>query len=164
MGEGGIKARAAPSVLARLYRGCRSARHELEEWFRSKELTKCSVASEALMLGAALDGMVLGGEFDGPINSLASEPTCLWPYSIFKAYEAVEQESDWKRPKSANGAKWRSKVNWAYAEEFLDLGKQSLTDVTAADDEVAERMKRKAAIAKHLGASAEASGRGGADE
>ena len=81
-----------------------------------------------------------------------------------RALEAAHCESDWKRPKPANGAKWRSKVNWAYAEEFLDLGKQGLTDVTAADDEVAEKLKRKAAIAKHLGGSAEASGRGGAGE
>eukprot|EP00959_Pyramimonas_sp_CCMP1952_P167698 3504918-Pyramimonas_sp.AAC.1 len=101
------------------------------------------------------------GEF---VNSQATEITCLRLYSIFKAYELVEQESDWRRPKSANGGKWKSKVNWAYAEEFLDLGNQDTPGVGAADDEVAERLKRKAAITKHLGGLGEGSGRGHAGE
>eukprot|EP00959_Pyramimonas_sp_CCMP1952_P219933 4598142-Pyramimonas_sp.AAC.1 len=82
--------------------------------------------------------MVAAGEFDSLINSQAAELTCLRLYSIFKAYELVEQESDWRRPKSANGGKRKSKVNWAYAEEFLDQGKQDAPGVLAADDEVAE--------------------------
>eukprot|EP00959_Pyramimonas_sp_CCMP1952_P439359 9197542-Pyramimonas_sp.AAC.1 len=79
--------------------------------------------------------MMMCGEFDSLINSQAAELTCLRIYSIFKAYENVEVESDWRRPKSANGSKWKSKVNWGYAEEYLDLNKSNTPDVMAADDE-----------------------------
>ena len=161
---GGVQARVAPTVLARLYKSGRGARAELDDWLRQKELIKCSIASEVYMLGAVLDKMMSAGEFDSLINSQAAELTCLRLYSIFKAYELVEQESDWRRPKSANGSKWKSKVNWAYAEEFLDLARQTSPGVLAADDEVAERLKRKAAISKHLGGLGEAGGRGHADE
>eukprot|EP00959_Pyramimonas_sp_CCMP1952_P224095 4685527-Pyramimonas_sp.AAC.1 len=68
------------------------------------------------MLAAVLDRMMMRGEFDAPINSQAAELTCLRVYSMFKAYENVEVESDRRRPKSANGSKWRSKVNWGCAE------------------------------------------------
>ena len=73
-------------------------------------------------------------------------------------------ESDWRRPKSANGAKWKSMVNWGYAEEYLDLNKSTTPDAMAADGEVAERLKKKAAISKHLSLGGGASGPGGAGE
>ena len=41
---GGIKARVAPTMLPRLYRAGRSARQELREWLRSKELEKAGIA------------------------------------------------------------------------------------------------------------------------
>ncbi len=47
---------------------------------------------------------------------------------------------------------------------LLDLARQTSPGVLAADDEVAERLKRKAAISKHLGGLGEAGGRGHADE
>ena len=116
------------------------------------------------MLAAVLDRMMSSGEFDALINSQAAELTCLRIYSIFKAYEKVEVESDWRRPKSANGNKWKSKVNWGYAEEYLDLAKSNTPDVMAADDEVAERLKKKAVINKHLAMGAAGAGAGVADE
>ena len=71
-------------------------------------------------------------------------------YSVLKAYQDVETESDWKRPKNTNGARWKSKVNWSYGEEFLKINDGSHTSVEAADDEVAERLRKRATIAKHL--------------
>eukprot|EP00959_Pyramimonas_sp_CCMP1952_P432302 9052974-Pyramimonas_sp.AAC.1 len=90
------------------------------------------------------------GEYDALINSRAAELTCLRLYSIFKAYRDVEVESDWKRPKNTNGGKWNIKVNWSYGEEFLKMQDGSRPSAEAVDDEVAERLRKRAAITKHL--------------
>eukprot|EP00959_Pyramimonas_sp_CCMP1952_P132239 2764791-Pyramimonas_sp.AAC.1 len=48
MRVGGIKSRVAPTVLSKVYRGGRSAKLEVQEWRRSKELTKAPIANEML--------------------------------------------------------------------------------------------------------------------
>eukprot|EP00959_Pyramimonas_sp_CCMP1952_P072792 1521110-Pyramimonas_sp.AAC.1 len=47
---GGVRTRVAPTVLAKLHRGGRTARIETQEWLRSKELQTASVAIEVNML------------------------------------------------------------------------------------------------------------------
>ena len=66
---GGVRTRVAPTVLAKLYRGGRTARIETQEWLRSKELQGASVAKEVNMLAMALDRMMISGEHDALINS-----------------------------------------------------------------------------------------------
>ena len=140
----------APTVLSKVYRSGRSAKQEVQEWLRSKELTKAPIANEMLVLAMMLDRMMSCGDYKGLINSQASELSCLRMYAIMKAYEGVTCEADWKRPRNANGAKWRSKVDWSLGEEYLRLSTQDGIEDITADDEVTDKLRRRAQIQKHL--------------
>ena len=59
---------------------------------------------------------------------------------------------DSKWPTSANGAKWTSTVNWAYANVVLNVNAGAQTAAEAAHEEVAERLEQQAAIGEHLAA------------
>ena len=147
---GGVKARVAPTVLAKLYKGGRSARVETQEWLKSKELQTAGVAQEINMLAMVLDRMMSSGQHDDLINSQVAELTCLRLYSIWKAYERVTCMNDWRRPKAQSGGKWRSKVDWSLAEEYLRLDADPTTENRRADEEVMEKLKRRAIMNKHL--------------
>eukprot|EP00972_Heterocapsa_arctica_P110119 16215066-Heterocapsa_arctica.AAC.1 len=69
MKVGGIKSRVAPVVLARLYKAGRTAKQEIREWLRSKELEKAPIANEVMVLGMILDRMIMNGQHDMLINS-----------------------------------------------------------------------------------------------
>ena len=150
MKVGGIKSRVAPTVLSKVYKGGRCAKLEVQEWLRTKELTRAPIANEMLVLAMTLDRMMISGDFKGLINSQASELSCLRMYAIMKAYEGVSCESDWKRPRNANGAKWKSKVDWSLGEEYLRLSTQDTIEDPSADDEVTDKLRKKAQIQKHL--------------
>ena len=94
---GGTKGRVAPTVLSKVYRGGRSAKLEVQEWLRSKELSKAPIANEMLVLAMTLDRMMAPGDFKGLINSQASELSCLRMYAIMNAREGVTCEHDWKK-------------------------------------------------------------------
>ena len=66
-----------------------------------------------------------------------------------KAYERVSRKDDWCRPKGQQGNKWRSKVNWLLAEEYFKIHDSDAV-INEADDEVTEKLKRRALFAKHL--------------
>ena len=157
---GGVKARVSPTVLAKLYRGGRTARAETQEWLRSKELQQASVANEVNMLAMVLDRMMTAGEHDALINSQAAELTCLRLYSIWKAYERVVCRGDWQRPKQQNNGKWKSKVDWSLAEEYLRLEGDRESENLKADEEVLEKLKRRAVLNKHLSQGREGTGGG----
>ena len=148
---GGVRTRVAPAVLAKLYKGGRSARVESQEWLRSKELQSAGVAQDINMLAMVLDRMMSSGQYDELINSQAAELTCLRLYSIWKAYERVQCKGDWQRPKSQHGGKWKTKVDWTLAEEYLRLDGDPNSENKKADDEVMEKLKRRAILNKHLG-------------
>ena len=126
------------------------AKVEVAEWIRSKDLGTAPVASEMAVLAQILDRMMLSGNHAMLVNSAASEVTCLRMYSIWKAYENVHCLSDWQRPKNQQGGKWRSKVNWELAKEYFQVEDPDAPQDLAADDEVSEKLKRKALMNKHL--------------
>ena len=103
------------------------------------------------MLALVLDRMMSQGRYDELINSQAAEVTCLRLYSIWKAYERVQCKGDWQRPKAQHGGKWRSKVDWSLAEEYLRLDGDPSSENRGADDEVLEKLRRRAILNKHLG-------------
>ena len=58
--------------------------------------------------------------------------------------------SDWQRPRNQQGGKWKSKVNWNLAQEYFQVGDPDAPQDIAADDEVSEKLKRKALMNKHI--------------
>ena len=162
---GGVKTRVAPTILPRLYRSGRSAKQEIREWLRSKELERAGIAQEIIVLASILDRMLFTGDHDALINSEASELACLRLYSIFKAYEKVYCLADWQRPKNQSGQKWKSKVNWTLAEQYY-VGEEDGTEVAneAADLEVQEKMKTKALFQQNLSKLSSGAGAANDDE
>ena len=146
---GNITTRTAPEMLSRLYKSGRTAKAELREWLRSKELEACPAASEVLVLGMILDRMLENAEVENLVNSRSAELVTLRIYSIMKAYQNVERLGDWKRPAGQSGQKWKSKVNWLLAEQYFKVDEPD-TLIEEADDEVTEKLKRKALFQKHL--------------
>ena len=147
---GGIRTRVAPTVLSKLYKSGRSARVEVAEWLRSKELQRATICHEVLMLASILDRMMAAGDHSALINSQSAELTCLRMYAIWKAYDQVKCLNDWQRPKGQSQGKWKSKVDWNLAEEYLKIDGEPDAENILADDEVTEKLKRRANILKHL--------------
>ena len=58
-------------------------------------------------------------------------------------------EDDWKAPRNHNG-KWRSKVKWDLLKEY-DVQSLEASEwvIQEADDEVSDRIKKKALFQKH---------------
>ena len=137
-------------MLSKLYKGGRIARYEVADWIKSKELGSSPVAAEMAVLAQILDRMMLSGQNGALVNSAASEVTCLRMYSIWKAYENVHVLNDWQRPRNQQGGKWRSKVNWNLAQEYFQVEDPDAPQDLAADDDVSEKLKRKALMNKHM--------------
>ena len=72
-------------------------------------------------------------------------------YGLIKAFQDCRTESDWKMPKGGNSKSWKTKVRWTLLDEY-DVEKLDNDDwpIDAVDDEVKERMTRKALFAKSL--------------
>ena len=47
-------------------------------------------------------------------------------------------------------AKWKSKVDWSLGEEYLRLSSQDTIEDPSADDEVTDKLRKRAQIQKHL--------------
>ena len=153
---GDSRARVAPTLLAWLYKNGRSAKIEVQEFIRSKELETCHSAAEMVLLAVILDRLVIAeAEF---INSDAVEVMARRMYALYRAFEKVHKMSDWKQPRGQQG-KWKTKVQWHLADEYdavaLADGELRVDD---ADEEVRKRLERKALFAKHLDKAVGAAG------
>ena len=83
------------------------------------------------------------GENSDMINADSVEVMCRRVYALWKAFEDVQKVSDWRQPRGQ--AKWKSKVKWHLAEEYDALSLEAAElSIDEADDEVRERMKKKA--------------------
>ena len=148
-----LKARVAPHILARLYRGGRTAKQEMTEWRRSKQLERCQSAGETIILAMVLDRMLEAGE--DLVNNGSSELITRRLYALLKAYERVNRLEDWQRPKNQAGGKWKSKVDWMLSDMYFQVDADQ-HEVPEADDEVQEKLKRKALFQTHLAGASEA--------
>ena len=83
------------------------------------------------------------------VNMSAVEAICRKIYGLIRAFEDVKCEDDWKAPRNHSG-KWRSKVKWDLHREYdvqsLESDEWSTTE---ADEEVTERLRKKALFQKH---------------
>ena len=103
----GIRARVAPTVLSMLYKSGRSAKQEVADWLKTKELQRASISHKVLMLASILDRMMAAGDHSALINSQPAELACLRLYAIWKAYDQVKCLHDWQRPKGQSQGKWK---------------------------------------------------------
>ena len=143
----------APTLLAYVYRQGRSAKVEIQEWLRAKQLETCHAACEMLLLAVILDNMVMDKTptSHDMINQDSVEIIARRMYGVYRAFERVKSQSDWKAPKGQPGQKWKTEVVWHLADEYDVLAMQNADiQIDEADDEVRKRLERKALFAKHL--------------
>ena len=102
------------------------------------------------MLGLLLDKLIVMGQNVDVVNLPAVEVICRKLYGLVRAFEDVQSEAGWKQPRDHKG-KWSSKIKWQLLHEY-DVRSLESTEwaVPEADEEVSERLKRRALIAKHL--------------
>ena len=146
---GPSQARIAPMVLARMYKFGTSAKFQVQQYVRAKELEACHAASEMALMAAILDRM-LNSDQD-MVNSQAVEVICRRLYGLFRAFENAKKQSDWKQPRGEGGKRWKSKVRWELADEYDAVALESDDwAITDADEEVRKRLERKALFNKYL--------------
>eukprot|EP00959_Pyramimonas_sp_CCMP1952_P467922 9492395-Pyramimonas_sp.AAC.1 len=90
---GPSQSRIAPMVLASMYKFGTSAKSQVQQYVRSKELESCHAASEMALMAAIMDRM-LNADQD-MVNSQAVEVICRRLYGLFRAFENVKKQSDW---------------------------------------------------------------------
>ena len=101
------------------------------------------------MLGLLLDRLIVMTKDVDIVNLPAVEAICRKVYGLIRCFEDVACEDDWKPPRNHNG-KWRSKIKWDLLKEYEVRSLESSEWVIQeADDEVSERIKKKALFAKH---------------
>ena len=137
-------------MLAKLYRGGRSAVIEMQEFLQCNGLSKCHAAQELATLALIVDRMMATGSQD-VINMPALEVLARRMYGLLNVFQDVKSEHDWKMPKGVNAKQWKTKVRWELLDEYdvasLDKQRWAIDDV---DEEVQTRLKAKAQIRKHL--------------
>ena len=103
----------------------------------------------------AIDDSIITDHRD-VINSVAFEKLCRRAYGLERAYENVWCEEDWRRPESAKGKAWKSRVQWDLCDQY-DVRALSVkgTRVAAADQEARENMERETAFNKYYSKLAE---------
>ena len=85
-----------------------------------KELDLCHAAGEMRLMAAILDRMLVprdGVPYD-MVNSQAVEVIARRLRGLFRAFEGVRRQSDWKQPEGAPGQRWKSRVRWEFANEY----------------------------------------------
>ena len=88
------------------------------------------------------------------VNNQSAELICRRLYSLLKAYERVNKLEDWQRPKNQSGQKWKSKVDWMLGDMYFKIDEEE-NEIPEADDEVQEKLKKRALFNKHLSGAAE---------
>ena len=145
----GFRKRLAPPYLAAVYKNGITGVEYARRWIASHKLEKNSPAQEMLSIMEAIDDSLVTDSRD-VINSVAFEKLCRRAYGLERAFENVWAEEDWRRPESAKGKQWKSKVQWDLCDQY-DVRSLSLkgTRVAVADQEARENMERETAFNKY---------------
>ena len=145
----GFKKRLAAPYLAQVYKGGTSGVEYARRWISAHKLEKCSPAQEMYSIMEAIDDSLVTDDRD-VINSVAFEKLTRRAYGLERAYENCWSEEDWRRPESAKGKTWKSKVQWDLCDQY-DVRNLALkaTRVSAADQEARENMEKETAYNKY---------------
>ena len=116
------------------------------------------------MLGLLLDRLVILEQETSVVILSAVEALCRKIYGLLRAFEDVSCEDDWRQPRNHSG-KWRSKVKWDLLREYdVQSLESSEWAIPEADDEVSERIKKKALFNKHWNGLQESAPQGAPDK
>ena len=146
----GARARVAPGLLARVYRGGRNYEQYVSDQIKRRGLESNHLGSEWMMLAILIDRAVVEGG-QAWINLKSTEMALRRLYGIERALENVRCEADWRQPKGGQKG-WRTKVQYHVLEQ-IDVGglDKDGIGIEAVDREVRERLKEKALLSKALG-------------
>ena len=145
----GFRQRLAAPYLAQVYKGGTTALEYARRWIQNHRLEKCSPAQDMLSIMEAVGDSIVTDQRD-VINSVAFEKLTRRAYGLERAYENCWTEEDWKRPDSARGKAWKSKVQWDLCDQYDVRGQsQKGTRVAVAYQEAKESMEREASFMKY---------------
>jgi len=147
-----LKECVAQALLIQIFSRFGSMGDFAKHWIREHGVEKNHVANEMTMLAMVIDRQLISQpEF---IASEGCEILCRRVLAIQRAFQECSSESDWRMPKGANAAKWKSKVRWDLASE-IDWGKLSeeALSIPAVEAEIQERLQKKALFQKYLAKS-----------
>ena len=151
---GNLKGHVARALLIRLVADHGSLALFSDWWIRKRCLAKNHHGSEMRFLCLVIQ------------KSIAASPSFLLTegceimarriLALQKAFADVEAEEHWKQPKGQASSKWKSKVRWDVAAE-VDWEKvsQGADTLTGVDNEIQDRLQKKAQYQKWLSKSAE---------
>ena len=102
----------APDFLADVYSGGRRGKDWAREWLRERQLLECPAARELIAVFTALDALLFDDATEDFINQIGTERLAKKALGIFKAYEGVRKEADWRRPPGSAAKGWKTKVDF----------------------------------------------------
>ena len=144
----GYRERLAPEFLAEVYAKNATG----EEWGRQllsrKDMLGCYAARELPAALAAIDAVLLEERDTGALGRVSVEKLARKAYALVLAFEPIQKEADWKKPKGAD-AKWKSKIDWESARRHDPaLVSTSVPHIRAVEEETKKEMERDATIEK----------------
>ena len=137
-----------PDFLADVYSSGRRGKDWAKEWLRERQLLECQSARKLISIMAALDTLLFEDSNPEFINQLGTERLAKRALGLYKAFEGVKKESDWRRPPQAKT--WKTRVDWE-AQRRID---PSATDAEGrfhyrnVEEENRTEMEREAGILK----------------
>ena len=146
----GTKARAAPAMVAKIYRSGRTCEMYVRDFVQSKGLEGNHPANEILLLSMMIDKAIVEspGEW---INYKTTEIAFRRLHGIERAFANVFKESDWRAPKG-NTKGWKTKVQFRLLDEIdIRALDENGTVIDSVDKEVREQLQSKALLEKALG-------------
>jgi hypothetical protein len=144
-----VEERVAAPLLVQIFSVHPSATAMANRWVQEKELQRNHVAHEMLLMCMVLDKSLMGpADF---VTSEGCEIMCRRIYALKKAFENVKTANDWRQPKGAGAAKWKSKVRWDLANE-IDIRALAgdVESLPGIDKELQGRLKERALLNKYV--------------
>ena len=150
-----VSERVAPPLLVQVFSQHPSCSAMASRWIQEKQLERNHVAHEMVLVCMVMDKSLLSNQ--DFVNTEGCEILARRIYALKKAFENVKNANDWRQPKGAGAAKWKSKVRWDLANE-IDL--RALTgdmeSIPSVDKELQARMKERALLHKYVDQAATA--------
>ena len=135
----------APDLLVQIYSEHGSSGKFAKWWIKAKELEHNHVANEMIMIAMVLD------KIPNCIGTEGCEILASRVYALRRAFSDVKGINDWRQPKGANAAKWKSKVRWDLANA-VDL--RSLNEmcelIPNVEADISKALRDKALFLKYL--------------
>ena len=139
----------APQLLIQIYSKHGSMKNFVATFVKEKELDRNHVANELMLLGCTVDKLLV--EDPNFMRTEGCVILCRRVYAIHRAFANVRRADDWRQPKGAGAAKWKSKVRWDLADE---IDWRAITEddslLPGVEKDIQDQLQRKALLRRYI--------------